>query len=106
MDRLDRLNGLLREQDCVMSIEIKFNEFKYDLELVLSANESGLDAVSLIFHDVSALELNGFGGGLTQFMRLEASRVDNGLDRIRFEMRDADDDKISFKFFTFGGSIF
>ncbi len=106
MDRLDRLNGLLREQDCVMSIEIKFNEFKYDLELVLSANESGLDAVSLIFHDVSALELSGFGGGLTQFMRLEASRVDNGLDRIRFEMRDADDDKISFKFFTFGGSIF
>lgn len=106
MDRLDRLNGLLREQDCVMSIDIKFNEFKYDLELVLSANESGLDAVSLIFHDVSALELNGFGGGLTQFMRLEASRVDNGLDRVRFEMRDADDDKISFKFFTFGGSIF
>lgn len=106
MDRLDRLNDLLREQDCVMSIDIKFNDFKYDLELVLSANESGLDAVSLIFHDVSALELNGFGGGLTQFMRLEASRVDNGLDRIRFEMRDAGDDKISFKFFTFGGSIF
>lgn len=89
-----------------MSIDIKFNDFKYDLELVLSADESGSDAVSLVFHDVSALELNGFGGGLTQFMHLEAFRVDNGLDRIRYEMRDVDDDKISFKFFTFGGSIF
>ncbi|AZE73146.1 hypothetical protein C4K00_2918 [Pseudomonas synxantha] len=89
-----------------MSIDIKFNDFKYDLELKLSANEPGLDAVSLIFHDVSALDLNGFGGGLTQFMHLEASRVDNGLDRIRYEMRDVGDDKISFKFFTFSGSIF
>ncbi|WP_236708874.1 MULTISPECIES: hypothetical protein [unclassified Pseudomonas] len=89
-----------------MSIDIKFNDFKYDLELVLSADESGSDAVSLVFHDVSALEVNGFGGGLTQFMHLEAFRVDNGLDRIRYEMRDVDDDKISFKFFTFGGSIF
>ena len=106
MDRLDRLNDLLREHDCVMSIDIKFNDFKYDLELMLSASELGLDAVLLIFHDVSALELNGFGGGLTQFMRLEASRVDNGLDRIRFEMRDVGDDKISFKFSTFGESNF
>ncbi|MEX5559018.1 hypothetical protein Q1J45_15745 [Pseudomonas rhodesiae] len=65
-----------------MSIDIKFNDFKYDLELMLSASELGLDAVLLIFHDVSALELNGFGGGLTQFMHLEAARVDNGLDRI------------------------
>ena len=89
-----------------MSIDIKFNDFKYDLELKLSTNEPGLDAVSLIFHDVSALDLNGFGGGLTQFMHLEASRVDNGLDRIRYEMRDMGDDKISFKFFTFGGSVF
>lgn len=106
MDRLDRLNDLLREHGCVMSIDIKFNDFKYDLELMLSANESGLDAVSLIFDDVSVLELRGFGGGLTQFMHLEASRIDDGLDRIRYEMRDVGDDKISFKFFTFGGSIF
>ncbi len=106
MDRLDRLNDLLREQNCVMAIDIKFNDFKYDLELVLSANELGLDAVSLIFHDVSALDLSGFGGGLTQFMHLEAARVDHGLDRIRYEMRDVNDEKISFKFFTFGGSIF
>ncbi|MCK1782868.1 hypothetical protein L9Z73_00355 [Pseudomonas sp. TNT11] len=106
MDRLDRLNDLLREHDCVMSINIKFDDFKYDLVLVLSANGSDLDAVTLTFHDVSALDLSGFGGGLTQFMHLEAARVDNGLDRIRYEMRDVNDEKISFKFFTFGGSIF
>ncbi|WLH42132.1 hypothetical protein [Pseudomonas sp. FP2254] len=106
MDKLDRLNDLLRGHDCVMSVDIKFDEFKYDLVLTLSATAPGLNAVSLIFHDISALELNGFGGGLTQFMRLEASRVDNGLDRIRFEMRDVGDDKISFKFSTFGESNF
>lgn len=106
MDRLDRLNDLLREHDCVMSIHIKFDDFKYDLWLILCADDSGLDAVTLTFHDVSALELSGFGGGLTQFMHLEASPVDNGLDRIRYEIRDVGDDKISFKFFTFGGSIF
>lgn len=104
MDRLDRLNNLLREQDCVMSIDIKFNDFKYDLELVLSADESALDALTLNFNDVSALELSGFGGGLTQFMHLEASRVEDGLDRIRYEIRDLSGEKVSFKFFTFSGS--
>ena len=104
MDRLDRLNDLLREHDCVMSINIKFDDFKYDLVLVLSGNASDLDAVTLNFHDVSALDLSGFGGGLTQFMHLEASRVDDGLDRIRYEIRDQGDERISFKFFTFSGS--
>ena len=46
MDRLDRLNDLLREHDCVMSINIKFDDFKYDLVLVLSANGSDLDALT------------------------------------------------------------
>ncbi|RWA28032.1 hypothetical protein DJ028_08575 [Pseudomonas veronii] len=104
MDRLDRLNDLLREHDCVMSINIKFDDFKYDLVLVVSANGSDLDAVTLIFHDISALDLSEFGGGLTQFMHLEASRVDDGLDRIRYEVRDLSSGKISFKFFTFSGS--
>lgn len=102
MDRLHRLNDLLREHDCVMSIDIKFGDFKYDLRLKLSADESGLDAVTLTFHDISALDLSGFGGGLTQFMSLEASRVDGGLDRIRYEIRELSGGKISFKFFTFG----
>ncbi|GLH47683.1 MULTISPECIES: hypothetical protein [Pseudomonas] len=104
MDRLDRLNDLLREHDCVMSIGIAFDDFKYDFSLTLSADESGLDAVTLSFHDVSALDLNGFGGGLTQFMHLEAYRLSDGLDRIRYEIRDLSGGKISFKFFNFSGS--
>ncbi|MGH8448739.1 hypothetical protein [Pseudomonas sp.] len=87
-----------------MSINIKFEDFKYDLVLVLSADESALDALTLHFNDVSALELSGFGGGLTQFMRLQASRVENGFDRIRYEIRDLSGEKISFRFFTFSGS--
>jgi hypothetical protein len=104
MVKLGHLNDLLREHDCVMSIDIKFDDSKYDLRLKLSVDESGLDAVTLTFHDISALDLNGFGGGLTQFMHLEASRVDDGLDRVRYEIRDLSDEKISFKFFTFSGS--
>jgi len=104
MGRLDHLNELLCEHDCVMSINIKFDDFKYDLVLVLSGNASDLDAVTLIFHDVSALDLSGFGGGLTQFMHLQASHVDDGLDRIRYEIRDQGGERISFKFFTFSGS--
>ncbi|NWE19906.1 hypothetical protein [Pseudomonas sp. P7548] len=104
MGKLDHLNDLLREHDCVMSIDIKFDDSKYDLRLKLSVDESGLDAVTLTFHDISALDLNGFGGGLTQFMHLEASRVEDGLDRVRYEIRDLSDEKISFKFFTFSGS--
>lgn len=104
MDRLDRLNDLLLEHECVMSINIKFEDFKYDLVLALSSSESDLDALTVSFDDVSALDLSGFGGGLTQFMHLQASRIVDGLDRIRYELRDLSGGKISFKFFTFSGS--
>ena len=103
MDRLDRLNECLQAQDCVVSINIGFDDFKYDLALTLSADASDQDAVTVEFQDVSALNLSGFGGGLTQFMRLEVSRINEGLDRVRYELREVEHGKISFRFFTFGG---
>ncbi|MFL1495041.1 hypothetical protein [Pseudomonas antarctica] len=106
MDRLERLNELLREHDCVIAIDIQFEDFKYDLALTLSVDTTDWNAVTIHFQDVSALNLSEFGGGITQFMRLNVTRIDDGLDRIRYELRDVRHEKITFRFFTFGGSMF
>ncbi|AZC52264.1 hypothetical protein C4K35_4695 [Pseudomonas chlororaphis subsp. piscium] len=105
MDRVGQLNELLREHCCVISVGIEFQAFKYDLTLKMSADESDLDTVTILFQDVSVLQLNGFGGGLTQFMDLKVTRINDGLDRVRYELRDIGDEKISFSFFTFSGPI-
>lgn len=107
MDSLRRLNELLIEHNCVVSIDIEVQDFKYNLTLTM-ASSSGAESgtVEVIFHDVSALNLHGFGGGLTQFMDLTISRLNAGLDRIRYEARDIEDEKISFYFFTFSGPIY
>ncbi|MFT0477406.1 hypothetical protein ACMSI6_26375 [Pseudomonas antarctica] len=106
MDRLERLNELLREHDCVIAIDIQFEDFKYDLALTLSVDTTDWNAVTIHFQDVSALNLSEFGGGITQFMRLNVTRINDGLDRIRYELRDVRHEKVTFKFFTFGGPMF
>ncbi|UUT22166.1 hypothetical protein [Pseudomonas sp. T8] len=106
MDSLSRLNEILIEHNCVVSMSIEMQGFKYNLALTMSSSDDAeLGAVTVNFQDVSALNLSGFGGGLTQFMDLVVSRVDSGLDRIRYELRDVEDEKISFYFFTFSGPI-
>jgi hypothetical protein len=69
-----------------------------------SSDDPETGAVTIGFQDVSALNLDGFGGGLTQFMDLVVSRIDEGLDRIRYELRDIENEKISFYFFTFSAN--
>lgn len=106
MDNVSRLNRLLFEHNCVVSMNIEMHDFKYQLALTMSSTddpESG--AVTINFQDVSALKLNGFGGGLTQFMDLAVTRVDQGLDRIRYELTDVEEEKISFYFFTFRETV-
>lgn len=99
MESVSHLNALLREHNCVVSINIAIADFKYNLALTMSSSddpEAGI--VTVNFQDVSALNLDGFGGGLTQFMDLVVSRIDDGLDRIRYELRDIENEKISFYF--------
>ncbi|WPN76691.1 hypothetical protein [Pseudomonas germanica] len=106
MESVSHLNALLREHNCVVSINIAIADFKYNLALTMSSSddpEAGI--VTVNFQDVSALNLDGFGGGLTQFMDLVVSRIDDGLDRIRYELRDIENEKISFYFFTFSASF-
>lgn len=38
---------------------------------------------------------------MTQFMDLYVSRVEGGLDRIRYELIDEDDEKIASDFYSF-----
>ncbi|MHA3736926.1 hypothetical protein ACXR0M_14845 [Pseudomonas sp. Eth.TT006] len=106
MDKLSRLNSLLFQHNGVVSLNIEIQDFKYNLALTLSSlNDLASGVITVHFHDVSALELKGFGGGLTQFMELVVTRVDRGLDRIRYELRDVEDEKITFYFATFGEPI-
>lgn len=99
---LSRLNELFFENNCVVSMKIEMQDFKYSLALTMSSSDDPeTGAVTVNFQDVSSLSLSGFGGGLTQFMDLIATRIDDGLDRIRYELRDIEDEKISFYFFTF-----
>ncbi|MEI7052213.1 hypothetical protein WCL09_17635 [Pseudomonas koreensis] len=99
---VSRLNELLFENNCVAAIKLEMVDFKYSLSLTMfSSEDPETEGVTAVFHDVSALNLSGFGGGLTQFMDLVVTRIDRGLDRIRYELRDIEDEKISFYFFTF-----
>ncbi|MFJ4251360.1 hypothetical protein [Pseudomonas sp. NPDC089741] len=106
MNSIPRLNDLLVSHNCVISINIEMQDFKYNLSLTMSSsNDPETAAVTVKFHDVSALHLKGFGGGLTQLMDLIATRIDNGLDRIRYELRDVEEEKISFYFFSFSTTV-
>lgn len=99
---LSRLNELFFENNCVVSMKIEMQDFKYSLALTMSSSDDPeTGAVTVNFQDVSSLSLSGFGGGLTQFMDLVVTRIDDGLDRIRYALRDIEDEKISFYFFTF-----
>jgi len=102
MDKLSRLNSLLIQHNAVVSLNIEIQDFKYNLALTMSSlDDAAENTITINFQDVSALNLSGFGGGLTQFMELVVTRIDRGLDRIRYELRDIEDEKISFYFFTF-----
>jgi hypothetical protein len=91
MDNLSRLNQLLFQHNCVVSMNIEMLDFKYQLTLTMSSSDDPeTGAVTVNFQDVSALKLRGFGGGLTQFMDLVVTRIDNGLDRIRYELSDVE----------------
>ena len=99
---ISRLNELFFEHNCVASMNLEMMDFKYNLTLTMSSSKDPeTEGVTAVFHDVSALNLNAFGGGLTQFMDLVVTRIDNGLDRIRYELRDVEEEKISFYFDIF-----
>ena len=104
LSNVEALNGLLREYVYVESIYLDSEDGLSSYNLLMTLAESsrpGAKNKSITFFNVVGLQLRRFGGGLTQFMDLYVSRVEGGLDRIRYELIDEEDEKIAFNFHSF-----
>jgi hypothetical protein len=101
---LPELNELLIAHNCLhaISIELDVDGMAYDLSLSISASEKiGADVVRIKFIDVSQVTSRDFGGGLTQLMHMKVSKLDSGFDRMRYQLNDLEDRKLSFYFSSF-----
>jgi len=104
MISLPELNELLVAHNCLhaISIQLDVDGKAYDLSLSISASENlGADVVSIKFIDISQFTARDFGGGLTQLMHLNVNKLDSGFDRIRYQLSDLEDKKLSFYFSSF-----
>jgi len=101
MISLPELNELLVAHNCVHAISNQLNAdgTAYDLFLSISDSETaGADVVSVRFIDISQFASRDFGGGLTQLMHMSVNKMDSGLDRVRYQLSDLEDNKLSFYF--------
>ncbi len=104
MISLPELNELLVAHNCLHAISIQLNEdgVAYDLSLSISASEKvGTDVVCIRFIDISQFTSRDFGGGLTQLMHMNVNNLDSGFDRMRYQLSDLEDGKLSFYFSSF-----
>ena len=98
------LNELLVAHNCLHAISIQLNEdgMAYDLSLSISGSEkAGADGVRIRFIDISQFMSRDFGGGLTQLMHMSVNKLDSGFDRMRYQLNDLEDEKLSFFFSSF-----
>ncbi|WP_241668786.1 hypothetical protein [Stutzerimonas nosocomialis] len=98
------MNELLVAHNCLhaVSIQLNIDGMAYDLCLSISASEKvGADVVSIRFIDIGQVTSNGFGGGLTQLMHMNVKELDSGFDRMRYQLSDLEDKKLSFYFSSF-----
>ncbi|MCE0461113.1 hypothetical protein [Pseudomonas uvaldensis] len=98
------LNELLVANNCLHAISIQLNEdgMGYDLSLSISASEkAAADVIHIMFTNISQFMSHDFGGGLTQIMHMIVNKLDSGFDRMRYQLIDLEDDKLSFCFSSF-----
>ena len=104
MISVSELNELLVAHNCLHAISIQLNVdgMAYDLSLSISASEKAeADAVRIRFSDISQFTSRDFGGGLTQLMHMSVNKLDSGFDRMRYQLSDLEDKKLSFYFSSF-----
>jgi len=104
MINLFELNEKIINHNCVYALAIDKEPATHKYNLLLSLGDSEFETCSklnIYFHDVSALNICEFGGGLTQFMKLFIVRDEHGLDRVNFHLRDEEHRKIYFSFASF-----
>ncbi|MFJ6089317.1 hypothetical protein [Pseudomonas chlororaphis] len=99
-----QLNELLVAHNCLHAISIQLNEdgVAYDLSLSISVSEKAeVDVMRIRFIDISHFTSRDIGGGLTQLMHMSVSKLDSGFDRMRYQLIDLEDNKLSFCFSSF-----
>ncbi|WP_259334187.1 hypothetical protein [Pseudomonas sp. FW300-N2F2] len=104
MIKVSELNELLVAHNCLHALSIQLNDdgLAYDLFLSISTSEKAeADVVRIRFIDISQFASRDFGGGLTQLMHMSVSKLDSGFDRMRYQLSDLEDKKISFYFSSF-----
>jgi hypothetical protein len=104
MISLSELNELLVAHNCLhaISIQLSFDRMVYDLYLSISTSEKvEAEVVRIKFTDISQFTPRDFGGGLTQLMHMNVNKVDSGFDRMRYQLSELEDNKLSFYFSAF-----
>lgn len=104
MTSIAELNEQLVSHNCLRRLSIQLNdeELTYDVTLSMAMSENfASDTVLVRFTDVSNFSSRDIGGGLTQMMHLNVSKLDSGLDRIHYELNEREDNKLSFCFSSF-----
>jgi len=104
MISLLELNELLVANNCLHAISIQLNVdgMAYDLSLSISASEKiEADVVSIRFIDISQFTSHDLGGGLTQLTHMNVNKLDSGFDRMRYQLSDLENNKLSFCFSSF-----
>lgn len=104
MIKIFELNELLVAHNCLraMSISLSDDGSAYDLYLSISNSEkAGADVLCVKFSDVSHFATRDFGGGLTQLMHMNVSKLESGFDRMRYQLSDLEDENLSFYFSSF-----
>lgn len=99
MNIADSLNNKMRGKTCVKCFQLDMHptNLTYNLLLCLSSSEDSEEGdLVVIFEDVSDLYLQGFGGGLTQFMELIIGKEENGFDRKNYRIEEVEENKLRF----------
>lgn len=104
MISVPELNELLVAHNCLHAISIQLNMdgMAYDLYLSISSSDNpGVDILRIRFIDISQFTSRDFGGGLTQLMHMNVNQLNSGFDRMRYQLSDLEDKKLSFYFSSF-----
>ncbi len=104
MTGISEINDILCEHNCVYSVHFDALDdcSQYRIILNLGVDEkSGNHNISVTFNDVSNLKMNVNALGLVQFMHLRITPLDNGYDRVAYEIVDLEDGAISFMFHSY-----
>lgn len=99
---IESIDKQLMGYNVVKNLMIEMNSFtlRYDLTLILAESEQLFaKELTVKFEDISQLNLANFGGGLMQFTHLQITKLNDGLERQKYEIAELEEEKIGFRCF-------